>query len=312
MKKILWIFSSALLLSAAIFTTGCGDDTTVDDLSPIVSISAGPTPSTVVEGAGTIVYVTVSATKGTKALQSLSFFEGATNIPLDDITVDGITPASDVHAILSPTDAMTFEIGIKVNAAAGTATYTISVKDEGGLSDEAPFEVIVTAPETPLSMTLVGATINLWNQAGPVGFGGIDLDNGNSTGSSDALAELRDMGIDSLAGSGDNWRRRIGGVGGTSVRFAGNGSVEFGNVASKEAIVSIYDNASDLLPASTYTSGNIDVWGNFKVSDTVNEGDAFVVYKSSNNTYYLVVVNTITETTTLADNTDKYNVSIKY
>ncbi len=311
MKKILWIFSSALLLSTAIFTTGCGDDP-VSDLSPIVSISTGPTPSTVVEGQNSYVAVTVSATKGTKALKTVTVYEGSTKVSIDDFNVDGKLADANPFLIASPTDAMSWDIEIKVTALAGTATYSVKVEDDGGLSDEATFEVIVTAPETPLSMTLEGATFNLWNQAGPVGKGGIDLDNGNSTGSADAAAELRDMGIDSLAGSGDNWRRRIGGVGGTTVRFAGNGSVEFGNVASKEAIVSIYENATDLLPASTYTTGNIDVWGNFKVSETVNEGDAFVVYKSANNTYYLVIVNTITETTTLGDNTDKYNVSIKY
>ena len=311
MKKILWIFSSALLLSVAIFSTGCGEDEVVNDLAPVVSISTGPTPSTVVEGAGTIVYVTVSATKGTKALQSLSFFEGATNIPLDDITVDGITPVSDVHAILSPTDAMTFEIGIKVNAAAGTATYTISVKDEGGLKDEASFDVTV---EAALDDTIEGVDINLWNQAGPAGKGAIDLDNGASTGTNDVAAELRDMGIDSLAGSGDNWRRRIGGINGTEVRYVGNtsGSADFGAVASKDAIAALFNDGEELITASTITTGHIDVWGNFKVSDVVTEGDVFAVYKSSTSTYYLVVVNSITETTTLADNTDRYNVSIKY
>ena len=146
----------------------------------------------------------------------------------------------------------------------------------------------------------------------PRGEGAIDLDNGGSTGTSDGNAELRDMGIDSLAGSGNNWRRRIGGINGTTVRYAGNIGVDFGAVASKEAIVALYNDAAELTTASTISDGNIDVWGDFKVSDTVNVGDVFVVYKSSSATYYLVVVNSVTENTTLGDNTDKYNVSIKY
>ncbi len=309
MKKLLWIFSSAALFSIAIMNTGCSDDPIVNDLSPIVSISAGPTPTTVVAGADTYVTVTASATKGTNALKSVTVYEGSTKVSIDDFNVDGKLADANPFVIASPADAMSWVIDIKVKAAAGTATYSVKVEDEGGLSDEASFDVTV---ESAISSTITGATINLWNQAGPAGKGGIDLDNGNSTGSADVEAELRDMGIDSLAGSGNNWRRRIGGVGGTTVRYAGNGSVEFGNVSSKEAIKAIYDGATDFQAASSYTGGNIQVWGDFKVSPVVNEGDAFVVYKSSNDTYYLVVVNTITETTTLGDNTDKYNVSIKY
>ncbi len=306
MKKLFWIFSSALLLTVAIFSTGCGDDTTVDDLAPIVSITDGPTPESVVEGAGTIATVTVEATKGTKALKTVTVYEGSTKVSLDDLTIDGVAASANPILIISPTDAMTWEIGVHVHADAGTATYRVVVEDEGGLSDEASFDVTV---EAPIEQTLTGI---LFNQAGPAGFGGLDLDNGDGTGSSDVDAELRDMGIDSLAGSGDNWRRRIGGINGATVRYAGNGTVEFGDVASKEAIVALYDGATDLQAANTYTGDNIDVWGNFKVSDVVAIGDVFVVYKSANSTYYLVEVTDIDENTALGNNSDNYTLSIKY
>ena len=310
MKKFLWIFSSALLLSLAFLSTGCGDDgTSVNDLAPIVAITDGPTPSSVVAGAGSTVTVTVEATKGTKELESLSFLQGSDNVTVGDVTVNGVAAISEVHAILTPTDVMTFEITINVTADAGDVPYTIVVKDKGGLTDEVTFDVTV---EAALEATIQGVDINLWNAAGPAGKGAIDLDNGGSTGTSDGNAELRDMGIDSLAGSGNNWRRRIGGINGTTVRYAGNIGVDFGAVASKEAIVALYNDAAELTTASTISDGNIDVWGDFKVSDTVNVGDVFVVYKSSSATYYLVVVNSVTENTTLGDNTDKYNVSIKY
>jgi hypothetical protein len=122
------------------------------------------------------------------------------------------------------------------------------------------------------------------------------------------------MGIDSLAGSGDNWRRRIGGINGTEVRYVGNtsSSAEFASVASKEAIVAAFDGGDDLITASTIATDHLDVWGNFKVSEVVSQGDVFAIYKSSSNTYYLVVVNNVVETTNLGDNTDHYNVSIKY
>ncbi|MBK9014777.1 MAG: hypothetical protein IPM82_12265 [Saprospiraceae bacterium] len=295
-----------MLLSVAFLSTGCGEDETTTDLAPIVSITAGPTPQSVVAGVGTTVTVSVEATKGTKALHSVTVYEGDTKLSLNDITLDG-----NPLLITTPTDVMTWDIGIEVQADAGKATYRIVVEDEGGLTDEATFEITV---EEAIEETIEGVNINLWNQAGPVGTGAIDLDTGGGTGTNDVAAELRDMGIDSLAGSGDNWRRRIGGINGTEVRYVGNtsGSADFGAVASKEAIVALFDGGDDLITANTISTGNIDVWGTFKVSDVVTQGDVFAVYKSSSSTYYLVVVNSVTETTTLGDNDDHYNVSIKY
>lgn len=311
MKKILWIFSSALLLSLAIFSAGCGDDGTTDKLAPVVSLTSGPTPESVL--AGDEVTVTVSATKGTDALKSVYVYEGSSKIPLADfVSVNGVAAAGNPDNIQNVADAVTLEIVFKANTTStGDVTYSVKVEDEGGLSDEASFTVTV---EEPLTETIQGVDINLWNQAGPAGKGAIDLDNGNSTGTSDVAAELRDMGIDSLAGSGDNWRRRIGGINGTEVRYVGNtnSSAEFATVASKEAIVAAFDGGDDLITASTIPTDHLNVWGNYKVSDVVSQGDVFAVYKSSNNTYYLVVINSITETTALADNTDHYNVSIKY
>ncbi len=323
MKKILWIFSSALLLSVAVFTTGCGDDTDPVDLSPVVSISAGPTPSTVVEGNDTYVTVTVSATKGTKALKSVTVYEGSTKVSIDDFNVDGSLASANPFLIATPTDAMSWDIEIKVTATEGDAVYTVKVDDEGGLSDEDSFTVTVTAPETPLTQTITGATIQLWNAGGPVGRGGIDLDNGASTGTklssggdnSYLMAELRDMGIDSQAVSqAVNWRRRLGGINGTTVKFVGNTSTgtDFGAVASKEAIIELYDAGANFTPANQTIEDHLVVWGTFPVSDKVSEGDVFAVYKSSTNTYYLVEVNTITITTANNDNDDNYKVTIKY
>ena len=302
MKKFLWIFSSALLLSVAFLNTGCGDDP-VDDLAPIVSITAGPTPASVVAGTSSTVTVTVEATKGTKALKAVTVYQGADKVEVADLTIDGAAAASNPVLITSPTDVMTWDIAINVSADAGTVTYSVKVEDEGGLSDEAPFDVLV---EAALEATITGVDINLYNQAGPVGTGAIDLETGNGTGTTDVTADLRDMGIDSLAGSGDNWNRRIGGINGTVVRsVSGFTSADFGAVASKDAIALLYTNGTDL-------TGTLPTWGSFPVSEVVSEGDVFVVYKSSSSTYFLVIVNTVTETIALGNNTDHYNVSIKY
>lgn len=307
MKKILWIFSSALLLTVGIFSTGCGDDTTVDDLAPVVSISAGPTPSSVVTGS--VVNVTVTATKGTKALKAVTIYEGSTKVAIEDITIDGAAAAANPILITSPTDAMTWEIGIKVTASAGDVTYAVKVEDEGGLSDEATFDVTV---ETGLTEELTGV---LFNSAGPAGTGGLDLDTGTGTGSSNADSELRDMGIDSSeVNDAIEWRQRIGGINGAEVVYVGTDGVDvdFDAIASKEAIEAAFDGGVDFVAASTITEGNIDVWGGFKVSKKVEEGDIFAVYKSSTNTYYLVHVEDIVVETAANNNTDHYTLGIKF
>lgn len=108
MKKILWIFSSAILLSTAILSTGCGEEGTDDPkLSPVVVITDGPEPATVVQDAGTVVTVTVEATKGTDALKSVTVYGGDTKVGIDDLTIDGVPAAANPVLITSPTDVMT-------------------------------------------------------------------------------------------------------------------------------------------------------------------------------------------------------------
>jgi hypothetical protein len=313
MKKIFWVFAGALLLSNLFLSTGCGEDTTdpVNELAPVVSITDGPTPESLVGGGK--VTVAVNAIKGTKALKSLTVYQGTSKVSIDDLKIDGSLAAANPVLIVNPTDNMTWVLEITVGETAGTVAYTVEVADEGGKSDEASFDVTV---ETAIEKTITGATIKLWNAGGPVGTGGIDLEDGSSTGTrlhtasgddSYLKAELRDMGIDSLAGSGDNWRRRIGGINGTVVRKVNTSSpdFDFSKIASKEAVLAVYNAAADL----TETLPN---WGTFKVSAEVQEGDVFAVFKSSGSVYYLVKVEAITETTTLGNNEDNYRVTIKY
>jgi hypothetical protein len=308
MKKILWIFSCTLLLSVAFFSTGCGDDpVVVDDLAPIVSITDGPTPAAVVAGAGSIATVTVEATKGTKALKAVTVYEGSTKVSLDDLEIDGVAASANPVLITSPTDVMTWEIGVHVHASAGTATYRVVVEDEGGLSDEASFDVTV---ETALTQSLTGV---LFNSAGPAGTGGLDLDSGDGTGSSNAAAEIRDMGIDSMStNEATEWRQRIGGINGSEVRFVGTNGVDsdFDAIASKEAVVGAFDGGLDFVAASTIADGNIDVWGNFKVSKTLEVGDIFAVLNGG--TYYLVLVEDVVVEPATNNNNDHYTMAIKY
>ncbi len=314
MKQFLSIFAGLVLAAGIVLFTGCEDDTPGpgNDIPPLIQIVDGPNPGTSVDAPGTTISVTVDVTKGTSPLQTLTVKDNGTNVELSRLEFVGQSGAANPFLLLGTNkDGFTWEIRIKAHQTFETHTYSISVVDEKGLSDEVSFDITVLEP---IEKTLTGI---LWNQGGPAGRGGIDLDDGSSTGTkltstgdpavdtSYLRAELRDMGIDSLAGSGDNWRRRIGPINGTEARFLGNNLPDFNfdNVTTKEAIRMAFENASPF-------SESLPNWGSYKVSAKVNIGDIFVVRKA--NKYYLVKVDEIVETTVLGDNTDHYTVSIKY
>jgi len=108
---------------------------------------------------------------------------------------------------------------------------------------------------TPLE-TLNGV---LFNAGGPAGTGGLDLDNGMSTGSSDMEAEVRDRGID---GDG-NWLQEIApandsrlyllqpGVDGVSENFT------FANIDSKETLAAIVGTGTEVSSSGTVAVGAI-------------------------------------------------------
>lgn len=306
MKKILWIFSSALLLSVGFFSTGCGED---EKLNPSVSISDEPASSDFV--VGDVVSFTVTATKGTDPLKAITFYQNGGKVAVEDLKIDGTTPGDAAILITDPKDEMVWNVDITLSAI-GDFDFSVKIEDEGGLTDEASFSQTISVDEPVV--TIEGAEIKLYNQAGPVGYGGIDLDDGSSTGTSFHVptgddsyldAELRDMGIDA-SGQDDNWYQRIGGINGTDVRYVSGGltSEEFGDVAGRGAIKTLYEDGDPFtatIPGFT-----------FSVSEKVNVGDAFVVYKSETETYYLVIVEDIYSDTDFGDNDDYYLVSIKY
>ncbi len=310
MKKILWIFTSALLLSNLFLSTGCEDDPvgTGTDLPPIVVITDGPSAETVV-GQDATVTVTVEATKGTADLNTLTILEDGVNVPFSRLTINGSPAASNAILLVNPADQMTWEIGINVQDDYSPSTYTVRVADKNNLSDEITFDVTV---EEPIERTLTGV---LWNQAGPTGRGALDLDDGLTTGIASTgdttpdQAEIRDCGIDSTNTVSQFWRKQITYVNGTEVRYVGNAlpDFNFADVASKEEIMRRFETAV-ALNGTPITQNGASTWGNYKVSEVVKVGDLFAVSKPGRT--YLIKIDDIIETSN--NNQDNYKISIKY
>lgn len=176
----------------------------------------------------------------------------------------------------------------------GSAVYRVVIADEFGNASEITKTVQTGSSGTPTT-TITGI---LLNQAGPAGTGGLDLDNGDSTGSADLDAEIRDMGIDD-GPVATNWLQQISGVNGSVVKqlVAGqNGLLEsfsFADVAVVEEIAAIHN------------ANGIDFNGG--VSNTVLVGDVFSV--ENNGRYFLLQVTNINATA--SDNNDGYTFSVK-
>lgn len=145
----------------------------------------------------------------------------------------------------------------------------------------------------------------LLNSDGPVGQGGCDLSTGFSVGSNDAVADVKDEGIDISRPNADNWRQQISGANGTALKQLipnQNGLSEnftFESVTTDLQIQEIWDNGV------SFTAMNDD---NELISDIVEVGDLFIANNAAD--FYLIVVRQVNKTDT--DNMDGYLLDISF
>ncbi|HMQ50301.1 MAG TPA: hypothetical protein PKA00_23085 [Saprospiraceae bacterium] len=322
MQNLFLKLSGFAFLLTLLIATGCDpDDPIVDPLGPDASLveEAGflSDDSNIEEGETFSVKLRLFT--GDTDLSNLTFKVDGAAVPganigdyIKNITSSNsgsITPQNPLLVTGDDKLGATYEIEITPfgQLVDETVTYSFEIKDDGGLSDEVSIDVTVIFTGTPTEMEINGV---LFNQSGPAGTGGLDLDAGNGTGSGDASAEIRDMGIDCALPNASNWRKQMGAVNGTEVRQVDLAAVEgftFDDAKTKEAIQGAYDSGITFSSAATTPCSGSPVTVQY-VTDPVSEGDMFVVKKGT--TYYLVRVDAVTVTTN--NNDDNYEVSIKY
>ena len=176
-------------------------------------------------------------------------------------------------------------VGIKTPATAGTYEYTFVFTDEFGLKVESK---VTAKVGTLLSFSATGV---LFNAAGPAGTGGLDLDTGEGTGSSDTKSEIKDLGIDSGAPVATNWLQKIQGINGTELKVAAPGT-DFTKIVFTEQILSLWTNGTAVSGATA----------------KVGKGNQYVAKRGT--TYYFFEVADVIATTN--DNQDKYELNIKH
>ncbi len=176
----------------------------------------------------------------------------------------------------------------------GSATYTVEIADEFG--NISAFEKTVNVETVVVGTPVTTIDGVLLNQAGPAGTGGLDLDTGLGTGSTDASADIRDDGIDG-GPVATNWLQTISSVNGSTIRTltpGQNGLLEtftFASVLTVEDIATLHANN-----------------GVQYADNTVLVGDMFTVQKTDGTTFLLVVTEV---NVTSADNNDSYRFDIK-
>lgn len=316
MQKLLLSLAGLALVFTVILSTGCNPDEG-EPTDP-----SGPDARFVTESgfldanadvvAGETFKIKVSLLTGDNKLQSVTLYEDDVKLGTSFFTINGGALLANNPFLITGADkdGVTYEFEISsVNTVGAVRTYEVEVADESGLKDAVSLTITSKAPPTtPIEMSLTGV---LLNQAGPVGTGGLNLDNGQGTGSDDPAAEIRDVGIDCSQPNASNWRKQIGTVNGAEMRRVRAEMVEnfsFANANNKEIISAAFDTGS----AIGDTNQAIDCNGNaVTVTDmtlALVVGDMFAV--KANGKIYLIKVDEVNNTTN--DNNDNYKFSIKY
>lgn len=329
MTKLLLKLSGLAFALTLLIATGCTDDPE----EPIVTL--GPEITLLADAGfistdadlliGETFSVKVQADKGDNQLKALSFeVDGVQpkGTDLDNfvtkITSGGadVTPQNPLLIVGAAKDGATWEFdlvpfGQQLNE---TVTYTFTVEDDAG--EKASVSIDITITGTPLEKELEGV---LFNQAGPAGTGGLDLDDGVGTGSNAAEAEIQDEGIDRGRPQASNWRRQISAVdaNGVSMREVDLSKMpenfSFANVSTQEQIKEAYDLGKTLAGTDAPCDCS-DATANEEVTDPVAVDDLFVVKKGDK--YYIIRIDEINEVyiapDTPGNNDDNYVVSIKH
>lgn len=251
---------------------------------------------------GTSFTMLVRANQGSSPINSITVLEDG--IIIEDITrlaANGTPFPGNPWVFTDGLEALEAEITIRTNEDGNDHTYQVVIGDANEANALVSIDVIAQATGTDLTNSLTGKL--LLNQAGPAGTGGIDLFTGESTGSSDANAHLRDEGIDLASEVASNWKRQISAINGSTIRivdpFEQPEGFSFGAIQFKEEVQSLFETGRDLITQN-------DV-GRF-VTPFVLVGDIFAVQQGD--TFFLVEVTNLNVTE--IDNDDFYELSIKY
>ncbi len=283
---------SVSIIDAGNLKTTITKNVTTEAISPTSKFN-GPDSLSNVSG-GTTNLFNFDVTKGSGKIVSVEVQENGVKIAdVTRLSFDGKAFTTNPETLAGPvTDGFTSKsVGIKLPTAAGRYKYTFIFKDEFGLATQKTDYVVNVG--TPTTFMKVGA---LFNQAGPAGTGGLDLDGALGTGSGSLEAEVADLGIDGSMPNASNWKQQIKGVNGTELKVLKKADFDINfslaNVKLVDQIAALHTNVK---------AKSVD-------GQKIVKDDVITAKKGSK--YYIFVVTDVV--VTAADNNDKYQVDIKW
>lgn len=277
------------LVAAVLLMFSACDNTVEPEVGPTLSTTAADLDTVFTDSAFT---VSVTAAKGSSSLTRIEVRENGTAIAASRLEIAGFTAGSNPSPLASSAaNGFTYALTITAGNLDGeVSTYSVIVTDSLGLTSTVSFDIFTEDFGTPIQERTV---ILLLNQGGPAGQGGLDLESGNSTGTSqaaDSIADIRDMGINTNLPVASNWLQQIGVINGSDLRYPSAG-FNYDNVLVKEEV------------SAAFEAGQV-----FTTSDKVEVGDVFLCKTRRGNVY---VLKTVSITVTPNDNADQYEFSVK-
>jgi len=323
MRNLLLKLSGVAIALTLLIATGCEDDNPIitNPLGPELSFNTGVglTSMDAELAPGETFAVELQALPGDNPLQSFTFLVDAVEPDAGTITnyynevvINGSSVVANNPLALSGDfkDGSTIAIEITPfgQMDGDVSTYSFEVTDEVGETAIVSLDITVIDPATPIDTTMTGV---LFNQGGPQGTGGLDLDTGEGTGSTADAAEIQDEGIDLDISEANNWRQQISAANNAEMRAADLDALpenfSFDNVTSKEEIESVFE-TGDALSGSDADCNCTDSVSGEAVTDPVTVGEIYAVQRGDR--YYLIRIDEVNNVT--VDNSDNYVVSIKY
>jgi hypothetical protein len=250
---------------------------------------------------GALVSLQLDVDKGTFPMSTIGVFEdGELIADVNRLELGSNTFDTNPYALAEDQkDEFSEMLFIRVHETGGAKTYSIVITDESGETATLDINIVTGTPLTELQGVLL-------NAGGDDGTGGLDLDDGISTSSSDPIAEIKDLGIDTDLAADINWIQRITAINGFEARYLFGGqnglpeTFTFEGISFKEQLPDLWENSTP------FTSEDVNTGE--KVSFLMEVDDVFIV--SDGVKFYTLIVREVNVRT--MDNLDNYVFDIKY
>lgn len=239
----------------------------------------------------TLLQIPIKVEQGSADLSTIAVYENGALATPSRLTLGAMSVWSENPYTLPASLQSSFEETLLVSLPTTTDTfnYMIIVEDASSLKDTLAFDVPITVGTAIDSMKM---DLMLENAGGPEGQGAINLITGESVGSDDAGAHLRDLGIDDSLPVATNWLQQIAAANATEELRIPASAVDFASIQYKEDIQDIYDAGTAITE-----------------SDKLNGGEVFVL-KTLSGAYVLVQIESVNVVTD--SNEDSYTINAKF